>query len=65
MLQYLVTVAKGAAQKLEVLGQLVSSLFDLTPGSHTHMKVPLWKKCMLQMLEVRAGGGGAHGGGAA
>jgi translation initiation factor 3 subunit C len=54
MLQYLVTVSKGAAQRLEVLGQLVSTLFDLTPGSHTHMKVPLWKKCMLQMLEVRA-----------
>lgn len=54
MLQYLATVAKGPAQKLEVLGQLVSTLFDLTPGSHTHMKVPLWKKCMLQMLEVSA-----------
>lgn len=54
MLSYLATVSKGAAQKLEVLSQLVSTLFDLTPGGHTHMKVPLWKKCMLQLLEVRS-----------
>ena len=52
MLQYLSTVAKGPAQRLEALGQLVSALFDLTPGGHSHMKVPLWKKCVLQMLEV-------------
>ena len=39
MLTYLVSVAKGPSQKLEVLGQLVSSLFDLTPGMSTFMKV--------------------------
>lgn len=39
MLEYLVTVSKGPAQKLEVLSQLVSSLFDLSPGISSFMKV--------------------------
>jgi hypothetical protein len=39
MLAFLVKVAKGAAQRLEVLSQLVSSLFDLAPGANAHMKV--------------------------
>ncbi len=52
MLQYLVTVSKGPAQKLEVLSQLVSSLFDLSPGASNFMKVPLWKRCMAHMLEI-------------
>ena len=55
MLTYLATVSKGAAQRLEVLAQLVSTLFDLTPGGgHAHMRVPLWKRCVLRMLEVMA-----------
>ena len=54
MLTYLATVAKGAPQRLELLAQLVSTLFDLTPGGHSHMKVPLWKKCVLRMLEIMA-----------
>lgn len=39
MLQFLANVAKGVPQKLEVLTQLVSSLFDLSPGISTYMKV--------------------------
>lgn len=39
MLQFLANVAKGVPQKLEVLSQLVSSLFDLSPGISTYMKV--------------------------
>ena len=39
MLQFLAAVAKGVPQKLEVLCQLVSSLFDLSPGISSYMKV--------------------------
>lgn len=39
MLQFLGSVAKGVPQKLEVLSQLVSSLFDLSPGISNYMKV--------------------------
>eukprot|EP00882_Tetradesmus_deserticola_P006590 GHRQ01006939.1.p1 GENE.GHRQ01006939.1~~GHRQ01006939.1.p1 ORF type:complete len:782 (+),score=486.53 GHRQ01006939.1:187-2532(+) len=52
MLQFLANVAKGVPQKLEVLLQLVGSLFDLSPGISNYMKVGLWKRCMLVMLEI-------------
>jgi hypothetical protein len=39
MLQFLANVAKGVPQKLEVLLQLVGSLFDLSPGISNYMKV--------------------------
>eukprot|EP00775_Hariotina_reticulata_P009995 gene9995-10150_t len=52
MLQFLAAVAKGVPQKLEVLCQLVSSLFDLSPGISSYMKVGLWKRSMLVMLEI-------------
>lgn len=52
MLQYLTTVARGPAQRFEVLAQLVSSLFDLNPSMATHLKTSLWKKCVINLLEM-------------
>ncbi|GFH25806.1 eIF3 p110, partial [Haematococcus lacustris] len=52
MLHYLSTVAKGQAQRFELLGQLVSSLFDLNPTMATHLKTSLWKKCVIHLLEM-------------
>lgn len=39
MLAFLSSVAKGVPQKLEVMCQLVSSLFDLNPNISSYMKV--------------------------
>ena len=44
MLVYLASVARGPAQKVEVLVQVVSSLFDINPSMSTHMSTPLWKR---------------------
>jgi len=52
MLAFLSSVAKGVPQKLEVMSQLVSSLFDLSPGISSYMKVGLWKRSMSVMLEI-------------
>ncbi len=52
MLTYLVQVSKGPAQKLEVLAQLVSSLFDLNPTSSSYLKLNLWRKCVIHMLDI-------------
>lgn len=52
MLTYLGTVAKGPVQKLEVLIQVVSALFDINPSMSTHMAIPLWKRCAGTLLEV-------------
>lgn len=52
MLTYLATVAKGPVQKIEVLIQVVSALFDINPSMSTHMSVPLWKRCAGTVLEV-------------
>ena len=52
MLSYLSTVAKGPVQKIEVLIQVVSALFDINPSMSTHMSVPLWKRCAGTLLEV-------------
>jgi hypothetical protein len=47
MLQFLANVAKGVPQKLEVLLQLVGSLFDLSPGISNYMKV-----CYITVITV-------------
>jgi Eukaryotic translation initiation factor 3 subunit 8 N-terminus len=52
MLQFLVRVSKGVPQRLEVLCQLVGGLFDLSPGMASYMKVGLWKRAMLVVLEI-------------
>jgi len=54
MLTYLVAVSKGPAQRVQVLAQLVSALFDLTTGAAVAMKVPLWRVAVVHMLEVVA-----------
>lgn len=53
MLQHLATLAKGPVQKIEVLVRVVSSLFDINPSMSTHMAVPLWKRCVATLLEVK------------
>lgn len=52
MLTYLSSVAKGPAQRIEVLLSVVSALFDINPSMSTHMPVPLWKRCVGVVLEV-------------
>ena len=52
MLTYLGTVSKGPVQKIEVLIQVVSALFDINPSMSTHMAIPLWKRCAGTLLEV-------------
>lgn len=54
MLTYLSTVSKTPAQRFEVLAQLVSSLFDLSPSMSGHMKIPLWRKCVTHLLDMMA-----------
>jgi len=44
MLVHLSKVARGPAQKVEVLVQVLSSLFDINPSMSTHMATPLWKR---------------------
>ena len=45
--------------QVEVLVQVVSALFDINPSMNTHMAMPLWKRCVGTLLEVR--GIGVHG----
>ena len=52
MLTYLATVTKGPAQRFEVLSQLVSGLFDLNPSMSAHLKTSVWKKCIINLLEM-------------
>lgn len=52
MLTYLITVAKGSAQRFECYAQLVSSLFDMNPSMASHLKTSLWKKCIINLLEM-------------
>jgi len=58
MLQYLVTVAKGSAQTVTVLSNVMSSLFDLNPNMTSHMRVSQWKYCVhccFQILDYLRG----------
>lgn len=52
MLAYLANVSRGAAQRFEVLAQLVSSLFDLSPSVSGHMKIPTWRSCVRHVLDM-------------
>lgn len=40
-------------RQVEVLVQVVSALFDINPSMNTHMAMPLWKRCVGTLLEVR------------
>ena len=54
MLSYLATVAQGPCLRIEVLLQVVSAIFDLSPSMATHLPVPLWKRCLAVVLDIMA-----------
>ena len=56
-LTYLAKVAKTPAQKLEVLVHVVSAQFDVSQSLHAHVPVPVWRKCvenLMAMLDLLA-----------
>lgn len=54
MLQYLVKVSKGPVQKIEVLMQLVSTLFDLSSNLNTSIPVHVWQRCARALFDIMA-----------
>lgn len=52
MLQYMVNVACGPAQKLSVLSHLISCIFDMNSSMSTHQKVPQWKHCVKYIFDI-------------
>lgn len=52
MLAYLSGVAKGPAQKIEVLVHLVTVVFDMNQPLTAPMTVPNWKRCMASSFEI-------------
>ena len=51
-LAYIATVAKCAAQEVEVLVMLISAQFDISGSMSTHMPIPIWKKCVNNLLRI-------------
>jgi translation initiation factor 3 subunit C len=52
-LVYLAEVSKCAAQEIEVLIMLISAQFDISGSMSTHMPIPIWKRCVNNLLRVR------------
>ena len=50
---YLAEVSKCAAQEIEVLIMLISAQFDISGSMSTHMPIPIWKRCVNNLLRVR------------
>ena len=53
-LAYVATVAKCAAQEIEALVMLISAQFDISGSMSTHMPIPIWKKCVNNLLRIDA-----------
>ena len=53
-LAYVATVATCAAQEIEVLVMLISAQFDISGSMSTHMPIPIWKKCVNNLLRIDA-----------
>ena len=51
-LAYVATVATCAAQEIEVLIMLISAQFDISGSMSTHMPIPIWKKCVNNLLRI-------------
>jgi translation initiation factor 3 subunit C len=51
-LAYIATVAKCPAQEIEVLVLLISAQFDISGSMSTHMPIPIWKKCVNNLLRI-------------
>ena len=51
-LAYVAGVATCAAQEVETLVMLISAQFDISGSMSTHMPVPLWKKCVNNLLRI-------------
>ena len=51
-LAYIATVATCAAQEVEVLIMLISAQFDISGSMSTHMPIPIWKKCVNNLLRI-------------
>mmetsp|Transcript_6417 Transcript_6417/g.40087 ORF Transcript_6417/g.40087 Transcript_6417/m.40087 type:complete len:910 (-) Transcript_6417:867-3596(-) len=51
-LAYLVSVAQAPSQELEILVDIVNSLFDLVPSMSSHMNTKLWKKVLGKLFLI-------------
>eukprot|EP00894_Picocystis_sp_ML_P004900 jgi/Pico_ML_1/55417/g1103.t2 len=51
-LVYLVSVAQAPSQELELLVDIVNSLFDLVPSMSSHMTTKLWKKVLGKLFVI-------------
>ena len=51
-LAYIATVATCPAQEIEVLIMLISAQFDISGSMSTHMPIPIWKKCVNNLIRI-------------
>jgi translation initiation factor 3 subunit C len=52
VLAYLAEVSTCAAQEVETLIMLISAQFDISGSMATHMPIPIWKKCVNNLIRI-------------